>query len=80
MCDEFSETDLLRNLWRAVINQAIIDFRWEPVEMFNQPLYREKWNAKKTVQWWLESPDFYEVCRLASIRADEVLKQFKVGD
>lgn len=67
-------------LWRAVVEQAIVDFRWEPVDMFNQPLWRSKMNAKTTARWWLGTDDFYEVCRLASIRPGDVLKQFSEGE
>lgn len=77
MCAFRDETDLLTNLWKAVIDQAIYDYRWAPVEMTNKSLYRLKCNAKKTVEWWIGSEDFYEVCRLASIRPGDVLKQFK---
>lgn len=73
------KTNLLgeTQLWRAVIEQAIVDFRWEPTEMFNQPLWRSKMNAKTTARWWLCTEDFYEVCTYASLDANDVLQQFK---
>ena len=50
---------------------------WRPTVMKNQSLYRLKYNAKVTTEWWLGSEDFYEVCRHAEVDPAATLKEFK---
>lgn len=64
-------------LWKSVIEQAKRDYSWEPVEMTNKVLYRTRFNAKKAVEWWLGTADFYEVCRFADVNPQAVLEEFR---
>jgi len=49
-------------LWRAVIAQAIVD-------TYGQDRYRTK------VIYWLNSPDFNEVCDYANVDSEQMRKQ-----
>lgn len=64
-------------LWNAVVDLAIKDYHWEPVEMTNTSLYRIKCNAKVTAKWWRGTDDFNYVCGLADRDPEEVMKEFE---
>lgn len=83
MVDRSHQKDLLGEyirsikLWRAVIAQAVRDIVWNPTkEARNRCIYRTRHNAKKTAIWWLGTDDFYYVCKLADLKANQVLKMF----